>query len=336
MKNLQTVTRTREMFREVELFVAPGQKNKERIDRFLVKQVEGLTRAKVQKLISDAMVLVNGIQVKPSYKISPGDKIVVRIVTSAPPNKVIPESIPLDIVYEDEFLIVVNKPAGMVTHPGHGNWTGTLANALLYHCNKLSTLNDPSIRPGIVHRLDKDTSGLIVAAKDDDTHANLARQFSNRTIRREYWALVWGKMPESQGVIEAGIGRSKSDRKKFSVVEDGKFASTEYKVLREFEYLSLVQLKLKTGRTHQIRVHLSYVGNPIFGDPVYHGRRISNVEVTSRIKNDVTNLLRLISRQALHAKTIGFRHPASNQMMFFDSDLPLDFKSVLEHLEKQS
>ncbi|MGC8652498.1 MAG: RluA family pseudouridine synthase [Candidatus Kryptoniota bacterium] len=327
------MTRTREMFREVELFVAPGQKNKERIDRFLVKQVEGLTRAKVQKLISAAMVLVNGVKVKPSYRISPGDKIVVRIMTTAPQNKAIPENIPLDIVYEDEFLIVVNKPAGMVTHPGHGNWTGTLVNALLYHCNKLSSLNDASIRPGIVHRLDKDTSGLILAAKDDDTHSSLARQFSDRTIRREYWAIVWGKMPDTQGVIEAGIGRSKSDRKKFSVVEGGKFALTEYKVLKEFEYLSLVQLKLKTGRTHQIRVHLSHVGNPVFGDPVYHGRRISQVEVTSRIKNEVTNLLRLISRQALHAKTIGFRHPASNQMMFFDSELPADFKNVLKHLE---
>lgn len=322
------------MFREVELFVAHGQRTKERIDKFLAKQIEGVTRARVQKLIDHGMVLVNGVKVKPSYKISPGDKIVVRILTSAPQNKVVPENIPLNIVYEDEFIVVVNKPAGMVTHPGHGNWTGTLVNALLYHCNKLSTLNDPLVRPGIVHRLDKDTSGLIVAAKDDETHVKLARQFSKRTIIREYWAIVWGKMPDSQGLIEADIGRSKSDRKKFSVVKGGKFAITEYKVLKEFEFLSLVQLKLRTGRTHQIRVHLSHIGNPVFGDPVYHGRRISHVEVTNRIKNEVTNLLHLIGRQALHAKTIGFRHPASNQMIFFDSDLPADFKSVLECLEK--
>ncbi len=254
------------------------------------------------------------------------------IPTSAPPDKAVPEDIPLNVVFEDEHLIVVNKPAGMVTHPGHGNWTGTLANALLFHCNRLSTINDPRVRPGIVHRLDKDTSGLIVAAKDDVTHASLARQFFDHTIDREYWAIVWGKLSTPRGMIEADLGRSKSDRKKFAVVEEGKFAATEYEVLKEFRYLSLVRLKLHTGRTHQIRVHLSHIGHPVFGDPTYHGRRINYGEPTPKFRQEVTNLLKIIDRQALHAKTLGFIHPVTKAHLHFDSELPDDFESVLKQI----
>ncbi len=320
--------------RKVEIVVSPGQKRRERIDKFLVAQLEGSSRAKIQKYIGDNRVLVNGKLVRASYKIAPDDRIVVSIPTSAPSDKVVPEDIPLVVIYEDEHLIVVNKPPGMVTHPGHGNWTGTLANALLFHCNKLSTLNDAAIRPGIVHRLDKDTSGLMVAAKDDETHASLARQFFDHTIDREYWSLVWGRLSTAHGVIEADLGRSKSDRKKFTVVEEGKFAVTEYEVLKEFEFLSLVRLKLRTGRTHQIRVHLSHIGHPVFGDPTYHGRRINYGEITPRLRQEVSHLLRIINRQALHAKTLGFVHPATKARMHFDSELPGDFAEVIREISR--
>jgi 23S rRNA pseudouridine1911/1915/1917 synthase len=322
--------------RKVEFVVPAGQK-RERLDKFLTAQIEGASRAKIQRYIDNKFVLVNDQPVRGSYRITPSDRITVSIPTSAPPNKVVPENIPLNIVYEDDHLIVVNKPAGMVTHPGHGNWSGTLANALLFHCNTLSKLNDPSIRPGIVHRLDKDTSGLIVAAKDDVTHASLASQFSHRTIDREYWALVWGKLSKKRGIIEGVIARSKSDRKKFTIVDDGeaefgKFASTEYEVLEEFKFLSLVRLKLRTGRTHQIRVHLSHIGHPVFGDPTYHGRRINYGDLTAHFKQEVANLLKLINRQALHAKTLGFIHPVMKKHLHFDSELPEDFQRVLQKI----
>ena len=324
--------------RKVEFVVTSGQK-KERIDRFLTAQLEGSSRAKVQKYIDDDRVLVNGQPIRASYKILPDDRIVINIPTSVPPNGVTPEDIQLEIVHEDACLIVVNKPAGMVTHPGHGNWSGTLANALLFHCNTLSAINDPSIRPGIVHRLDKDTSGLIVAAKDDGTHASLARQFADRTIEREYWSLVWGKLSTKRGLIENMIGRSKRDRKKFTVVDvgdpsSGKFAATEYEVLEEFKFLSLIRLKLRTGRTHQIRVHLLHIGHPVFGDPTYHGRRINYGELTARHRQEVTDLLKLMNRQALHAKTLGFVHPATRQRLHFDSELPGDFQDVLTEIKK--
>jgi 23S rRNA pseudouridine1911/1915/1917 synthase len=323
-----------QVLRKVEIVVAPGQKRKERIDKFLTAQLEGSSRAKIQKYIEDERVLVNGEPVRASYKIFPDDKIVVNIPTSAPSDKVIPEEIQLNVIYEDEYLIVVDKQAGMVTHPAHGNWSGTLANALLFHCNKLSTLNDPLVRPGIVHRLDKDTSGLIVAAKDDGTHASLARQFADRTIEREYWALVWGKLSKKRGLIEGEIGRSKSDRKKFAVVEDGKFAATEYEVLKEFKFLSLLRLRLRTGRTHQIRVHLSHIGHPVFGDPTYHGRRINYGEMTPRFRQEISNLLNIMNRQALHAKTLGFIHPATKEHLHFDSELPADFAEVLAEINR--
>ncbi len=323
--------RAEEGHKKVELVVTAGQK-KERIDKFLAAQLENSSRAKIQKFIDDDCVLVNGEPVRSSYRILPGDRIEVSIPTTAPPDKAVPEDIPLDIVFEDDYLIVVNKPAGMVTHPGHGNWTGTMANALLFHCNKLSTINDPYVRPGIVHRLDKDTSGLIVSAKDDATHASLARQFFDHTIDREYWALVWGKLSTPRGMIEADLGRSKSDRKKFAVVEEGKFAATEYEVLEEFKYLSLVRLKLHTGRTHQIRVHLSHIGHPVFGDPTYHGRRINYGESTPKFRQEITHLLKIMNRQALHAKTLGFIHPATKAHLHFDSELPEDFKAVLAEI----
>jgi 23S rRNA pseudouridine1911/1915/1917 synthase len=357
------------MSRELTIIVPPG-KVRGRLDIFLTHHVENATRSKVQKAIEGGYVLVDGKKVKPSHKVSPGETIHV-VIPKPPPQEVVPENIPLDIIHEDDVLLVVNKPAGMVTHPAYGNYTGTLVNALLYHCNghlsKIqqsinpllpaparpmtgwrTTVQRPSLvrsvgqqsnsftRPGIVHRLDKDTSGLMVIAKDDATHAKLARQFSQRTIEREYWALVWGLFKKPKGVIEASLGRSKSDRKKITVTSGGKQAMTEYEVLERFEYLSLVRLKLLTGRTHQIRVHLHHIGHPVFGDPTYGGRRIVFQPHGSgaKLKQQVQKLLDMIDRQALHAKTLGFVHPLSEKFMKFDSELPADFRAVLGAVKK--
>lgn len=321
------------MSRELDIVVPPG-KVRERLDLFLTHHVENATRSKVQKAIEEGHVLVDGKQVKPSHKVSPGEKVHV-LIPKPPPQEVIPENIPLDIIYEDDSLLVVNKPAGMVTHPAYGNYSGTLVNALLHHSKSLSSV-DTAVRPGIVHRLDKDTSGLMVVAKDDPTHAKLAKQFSQRTIEREYWALVWGQFKKPKGTVEASLGRSKSDRKKIAVTAGGKHAMTEYEVLKKFEFLSLVRLKLLTGRTHQIRVHLHHIGHPVFGDPTYGGRRIAYQPSGSgtTLKQRVENLLGMIGRQALHAKTLGFVHPASGKFMRFDSDLPADFQAVLAEVEK--
>lgn len=324
----------------------PSGKQRERLDVFLTRYIENATRSKVQKAIEQGFVLVDGKQAKASHKVSAGETIHITL-PKPPPPRVVPENIPLDIVYEDDYLLVVNKPAGMVTHPAYGNYSGTLVNALLYHCGQrlsglagegsasAATVPPEFVRPGIVHRLDKDTSGLMVVAKDDYTHANLAKQFSDRMIEREYWAIVWGLFKKPRGVIEASLGRSKSDRKKIAVIAGGKAAVTEYEVLEAFEFLSLVKLKLKTGRTHQIRVHLHHTGHPVFGDPTYGGRRIAwNPPAVKggEIKERVQNLLKQINRQALHAKTIGLIHPRHKRFMKFDSELPGDMKTVLSSL----
>ena len=311
---------------DFDIVVPPGKK-KERLDLFITNHVENATRNKVQHAIREGTVLVNGSPTRASHQVAPGEIIHVTLPKS-PPQNAEPEQIPLDIRYEDEHLLIVNKPAGMVCHPAFGNYTGTLVNALLYHCNGLSTLNDRT-RPGIVHRLDKDTSGLMVIAKTDSAHAKLARQFARRTIEREYWAIVWGLFKERGGVIESELGRSKSDRKKMAVVEEGKHAITEYTVLEGFLYLSLVRLKLRTGRTHQIRVHLAHINHPVFGDRTYNGRHIDWGPGPPAQKAEVQRLLKIIPRQALHAKTIGFSHPASGVAVHFDSDLPADMSQVL-------
>jgi 23S rRNA pseudouridine1911/1915/1917 synthase len=313
----------------VEIVVPPGKK-KERLDIFITGHVENATRNKVQQAIRAGDVRVNGIQVRPSYMVMPEDIIQVTL-PRLPPQEALPENIPLDILFEDDDLVVVNKPAGMVTHPAYGNYTGTLVNALLYHCGTLGSGADP-VRPGIVHRLDKGTSGVMVAAKNERAHAKLAEQFSARTIRREYQAIVWGRLRDSSGVIEAELGRSRSDRKKMAVVEGGKAAATEYTVLEQFEYLALLRLKLHTGRTHQIRVHLAHIHHPVFGDPTYNGRRIVWESGRSSQKAQVQRLLAMIPRQALHAKTIGFAHPVTRKELFFDTDLPWDMKTVLDSL----
>ena len=255
-------------------FKIPDGKKKERIDTFLANSIENVTRSRIQKIIKENLVKVNGISVKANYKVVPDDDIEIVIPVSPRPDNIEPENIPLDIVFEDEYLIIVNKPAGLVVHPAVGNYTGTLVHALLYYTQNLSLLNEES-RAGLVHRIDKDTSGLLVVAKDEWVHAKLAADFARHNIQREYWAVCWGRFKKRKGEIISNIARSKSDRKKFTVSEtEGKHAHTFYEVIEEFEFASLVKLKLKTGRTHQIRVHLSNINHPIFGDEAYGGRRI--------------------------------------------------------------
>ncbi len=310
----------------------PAGKKKERLDVFLASQIENATRSRIQKLIEANLVTVNGKKVKASYTVLPNDIIEASHPITPRPEEAEPEEIPLDIVYEDEFLLVVNKPAGMVAHPAYANYTGTLVNALLHHTKSLSDLNEPG-RPGIVHRIDKNTSGLLVVAKDDFTHAKLAEQFSKHSAEREYRAICWGIIKDSKGEISTNIARSKSDRKKFAISKDeGKAATTLYEVIERFEFATYLKLNLKTGRTHQIRVHLSGINHPVFGDETYGGRKIVYGTQLPKMQSRVENLLEIMPRQALHAKTLGFIHPHKKEFMRFDSELPEDMKELLGKL----
>jgi 23S rRNA pseudouridine1911/1915/1917 synthase len=316
------------------LIKVPDIKKPERIDVYLTNHIENVTRNKIQFAIKAGLVTVNNKQVKPNYIVKPFDEIFVIQPIDPRPEEIEPEEIPLDIIYEDEHLLVVNKPAGMVAHPAYANYTGTLVNALLHHTKKLSNVND-KFRIGIVHRIDKDTSGLLLVAKDNFTHFKLAEQFSKHTIEREYHAICWGKFSNPKGQISFKIARSKSNRKKFTISQtEGKDAITFYEVIEEFEFASLIKLKLKTGRTHQIRVHLSGIGKPVFGDRTYGGNKIVFGSELPDMKARINNLLNIMKRQALHAKTIGFLHPITKIFMRFDSDLPDDFKELLKKLRR--
>lgn len=276
------------------------------------------------------MILVNQKPVAKSYKIKPHDVIDVTLPI---PEKVEmkAEDIPLHIVYEDADILVINKPAGMVVHPAYSNWTGTMVNALLHHVQDLSGING-ELRPGIVHRIDKDTSGLLLVAKHDKAHRFLSNLFKSHSIEREYWAIVWGKLKKKKGTIETLIGRSPKDRKKFAVVKEGKTAITHYEMIAVYDYLSLVKLHLETGRTHQIRVHMAHLGHPVFGDKTYGGDNPNLAGNSKKIKQAV-NLLEKMPRQALHAKTLGFVHPTTRKIVKFDSKLPDDFNDVLKNLK---
>jgi 23S rRNA pseudouridine1911/1915/1917 synthase len=320
--------------RKLNIKITEGKK-KERLDLYLANNVERATRSKIQKLIKADLVKVNGKFEKANYLICPGDEIEITIPITPRPEDTEPEDIPLKVVYEDEHILIVNKPAGMVVHPSLGNYTGTLVNALLHYTNSLSEVNEPG-RPGIVHRIDKETSGLLVVAKDDWTHAQLAKQFAEHTIEREYHAVIWGVPKKREGEIVGNITRSKRDRKIFTVDDsEGKHAHTFYKVLEEFEFASLVSLKLKTGRTHQIRVHMAFINHPVFGDPTYGGRKIAYGMNLPKIKPRVNNLLEIMQRQALHAKTLGFYHPHFKRKIFVDSELPQDFSDLLDRLRQK-
>jgi 23S rRNA pseudouridine1911/1915/1917 synthase len=311
-----------------EITVPAGQ-TRERLDVYLTSRIENATRTKVQEAIESGEVLVNNSRVKASSKVAPLDVIAIHLDRPDPPS-VEAEPIPLSIVYEDDYLLVVDKPAGMVTHPAYKNYSGTLVNALMHHTRTLSQPHP--MRPGIVHRLDKDTSGLLVVAKDETTHQLLSKQFAAKTSEREYNAIAWGVFREKEGSVDAPLGRSKQDRKKVAVTEGGKHAMTDYCVLEQFDYCAFIRLRLRTGRTHQIRAHLAHIHHPIFGDPTYGGREIVAGGVDGKKKAEVKNLLELIHRQALHARTLGFVHPMTKEMMRFEAPLPGDFVNVLEKL----
>ncbi len=312
----------------------PDAKKPERLDVYLTNHIENVTRTKIQEAIKAGLITVNNKPTKPNYIVKPSDEILVIQPIAPRPEEIEPENIQLDIVYEDDYIIIVNKPAGMVAHPAYANYTGTLVNALLYHTNKLSQVNE-KFRVGIVHRIDKDTSGLLIVAKDDFTHSKLAEQFAKHSIEREYQAICWGKFSESRGEISTKITRSKSDRKKFTIsYTEGKDAITYYEVIEEFEFASHIKLDLKTGRTHQIRVHLSGIGKPVFGDRTYGGDKILYGSELPQMKARVNNLLKIMPRQALHAKTLGLIHPVTKQFIRFDSELPDDFQNLLKSLKK--
>ena len=302
-----------------------------RIDKFLMNRIENATRNKIQKAAKEGSIRVNGIIVKSSYKVKKGDKI--RILFTHPPyeNLLTPENIDLDIKYEDDAIIVINKKSGMVVHPGHGNYSGTLINGLLYHFDNLP--NNSSNRPGLVHRIDKDTSGLLVIAKTEKSMTILAKQFFKKSVEREYLALVWGDVKNNEGEINAPIGRNPKNRLQMIVYEDlegGKDAITNYKVIERFGYVTLVSCKLKTGRTHQIRVHMKYLGHTLFNDERYGGNKILKGTVYSKYKQFVENCFDILPRQALHAKTLGFIHPKTKEKVLFNSDIPIDMNSVIE------
>ena len=302
-----------------------------RIDKFLMNLIPNATRNKIQNAASAGDIYVNDVPVKSNYKVKPLD--VVRILLSHPPfeNRVDPENIPLDIVYEDDSLLLINKPAGLVVHPGHGNYTGTLVNALAYHFENLPM--NSSERPGLVHRIDKDTTGLLVIAKTEAAMTHLAKQFEAKTSEREYIALVWGNVKEDEGTIEGNIARHLKDRMQMAVFADpeiGKPAITHYKVLERFGYVTLVSCILETGRTHQIRVHMKHIGHPLFNDARYGGDLILKGTTFTKYKQFVDNCFKILPRQALHAKTLGFIHPTTGEMMRFDTELPQDMKDAIE------
>lgn len=304
-----------------------------RIDKYLMNFIENATRNKIQTAAKNGSIRVNGTPVKSNYKVKPLDEI--RVLFSHPPheNLLVPEDIPIDIVYEDEDLLVVNKPAGMVVHPGHGNYSGTLINALTFHFENLP--NNSSNRPGLVHRIDKDTSGLLVVAKTEEAMAYLSNQFAEKTSAREYTALVWGNMDDDEGTIEGNIGRHPKNRLQNTVFEGdhedkGKPAVTHYKVLERLGYVTLVSCKLETGRTHQIRVHMKYIGHTLFNDERYGGERILKGTTFTKYKQFVENCFKILPRQALHAKTLGFEHPKTGKWISFTSEIPEDMHQCIE------
>jgi 23S rRNA pseudouridine1911/1915/1917 synthase len=302
-----------------------------RIDKFIMIRLEGATRNKIQQALDDGFVVVNGGSVKANYKVRPGDEIIIYDSRRPVSLEVIPEEMPLNIAYEDDDVMIINKPDGMVVHPGCGNYSGTLVNGLAFYLKDLNTEELP--RVGLVHRIDKDTSGLVVIGKTESAIADLSAQFKKHTVHRRYIALVWGDLPEDEGTIIAHVGRHQRFRKLMTAYpegEHGKEAITHYKALERFGYVTLVQLQLETGRTHQIRVHMQYIGHPLFNDHTYGGDRIVKGTVFTKYRQFVENAFSLIPRHALHAKELGFVHPATRERIMFDSELPDDMAQVIE------
>ncbi|MCA6078423.1 RluA family pseudouridine synthase [Fulvivirga sedimenti] len=321
-----------ELYEHHRIVVDSGQ-TALRIDKFLFDKLPNVTRNKIQQGINDGFVTVNDAGVKPNYKVRPGD--IISVLFPEPPreDEVIPEDIPLNVVFEDEDILVVNKPAGMVVHPAYQNWTGTLVNALVFHFQKLPEMEGNAGRPGLVHRIDKDTSGLLVIAKSERAMNSLAKQFYDHSIERTYLALVWDIPEPESGTIDVNLGRSPKDRRITMAFDDetiGRRAVTHYEVVEKLRYVSLVRCKLETGRTHQIRAHMKYIGHPLFNDPTYGGDKILKGTVFSKYRSFVDNCFKCLKGQALHAATLGFIHPRTGEKVFFEAPLPEDFVEVLE------
>ncbi len=324
-----------ELYEHHNIIVDPKQ-SLLRIDRFLFDRLPNATRNKIQTGIKEGFVKVNDREVKPNYKVHPGDQISVFLTTPPREDVVVPENIPLDIVFEDKDLLVVNKSAGMVVHPAYQNWSGTLVNALAYHFENLPEMKGNVGRPGLVHRIDKDTSGLLVIAKTEQAMNGLAKQFFDHSINRTYHALVWGVPDEPKGTINVNVGRSLKDRRVTSAFPNGDFgrtAITHFEVIKDLRYVSLVKCNLETGRTHQIRAHMKFIGHPLFNDVTYGGDKILKGTVFSKYKQFVQNCFKLMPRQALHAKSLGFIHPITKKYIEFDSDLPKDFTALIDKWE---
>ena len=307
-----------------------------RVDKFLMDRLPNISRNKLQRAIKDGFVKVNDHLIKPNHKIHPHDVVTIALPEPPRDTEVVPENIPLDIIYEDEHLLVVNKKAGMVVHPAYQNWSGTLVNALAYHFQNLPEMKGNEGRPGLVHRIDKDTSGLLVIAKTEKTMTGLAKQFFDHSIDRSYLALVWGEPDPQKDTINVHLGRSLKDRRvtaAFPEGDIGRHAITHYELVKKLRYVSLVKCMLETGRTHQIRAHMKYIGHPIFNDSTYGGDKILKGTTFSKYKAFVENCFKIMPRQALHAKTLGFVHPATKEYISFDSPIPPDMEQVIEKWE---
>jgi 23S rRNA pseudouridine1911/1915/1917 synthase len=339
MKNEDTFEEEDEQDGEQDLFEhfsITADKGQEllRVDKFLQNRLEKTSRSRIQAAADAGNIHVNGKAVKSNYRVKPGDYIAVVFAHPPRDREIKPENIPLNIVFEDDELIVINKSPGLVVHPGHGNYSGTLVNALMYHFQHLPLYKNKEMpRPGLVHRLDKNTSGIMILAKTEYSMTHLARQFFERSTKRTYQALVWGDVRENSGTITGHIGRDVRDRKLFTVYPDGdqgRHAVTHYRVLERFGYVTLVECKLETGRTHQIRVHLKYIGHPLFNDDTYGGDKILKGTTFTNYKQFVENCFTILPRHALHAKSLGFMHPVTKKEMYYDSELPEDMMQVLE------
>jgi 23S rRNA pseudouridine1911/1915/1917 synthase len=325
-----------ELFEHFRFKADPGQ-SVLRIDKFLTDRIENTSRTRVQNAANAGNILVNNKPVKPNYKVKPGD--IIQVVLPNPPREIelIPENIPINIVYEDDDVLVVNKEPGMVVHPAYGNYRGTLVNALMWHFRDLPLFNTGEARPGLVHRIDKNTSGILVIAKNEFALNRLSKQFFDRTTDRKYHALVWGTPDPAEGTITGNVGRSIKDRKVMQVYEngeEGKNAVTHYKVLEDLGYISLVECKLETGRTHQIRVHFSHIRHPLFNDEEYGGDQILKGTTFTKYQQFIKNCFRILPRQALHAKSLAFDHPVTGKRLSFDSELPADMQEVIEKWRK--
>ena len=338
-KDVQDINETNEeLYERFTLIIDKGQ-DPLRIDKFLMNRIEGATRNKLQQAIRLGMVLVNGKEIKSNYKIKPLDSIIIYSDMSPEQTEVVPEKMDLNIVYEDADLMIINKPAGMVVHPGSGNYTGTLLNGVSYYLQQLNPdLSEDTLpRFGLVHRIDKNTSGLLVLAKTDKAMRHLAKQFFDHTTNRKYVALAWGDIQNDTGTIVAHVGRNLRYRKLFEAYPEGdhgKDATTHYKVLERLGYVTLVECILETGRTHQIRVHMKYIGHPLFNDDFYGGDKIVKGTVYAKYKQFVENCFQICKRQALHAKTLGFIHPTTGEQLFFEAPLPDDMEQVIEKWRK--